>query len=215
MVKTSVLTAIFVLVPTLAYAETTGEPPDPTTGGGETSTGEDDGSSDDASDEGCGSCSDPGESVVFESPADGATVGSQFTVAVLATYSCSCDVCGCFEDGPSAVSLYVNDEFLATAECGDSCEGTQIIDVLLEPGTYELRAEQYFSFHAESATIQVTVTADDEGSDGSEGSDGASDPGADLDGDKTGCACTANGSDTAPAGLMAMLLALGVTRRRA
>lgn len=169
----------------------------------------------------CGSCEQPAQTVQLLSPTDGATVPRDFTVEASATFTCSADDCGSFEDYPSGLTLYVDGDVEAT--CGDDCSFTDArFQVSLEPGEHRLRVEVQYDFHTET-TEEITVTVEGEAGPGGSGSSGGAPAGsssstggeADPDPSEQTSGCSASGSQGAPAGLAALLLlGVGALRRR-
>ncbi len=148
----------------VAWADSTGTDTGTQTSGA-------DGSGDDA----CGSCEDPGDSVAFTDPLDGAQVPAELTVMVDVNYSCSCDDCGCYQDLPSEVTIAVDEG--GVYSCFDGCTGPHQANVTLTPGTHEITATAQYSFHTESATVTVTVVEGATGGNATGGS-GATDASA-------------------------------------
>lgn len=164
----------------------------------------------------CGSCNDPGESVVFINPVDGDVVSGDVVAAIEVRYACSCDDCGCYQDFPSSFTLSVDDSEVYA--CFDGCAMTHSVDLSLSPGSHQLSAAAEYSFHTESATIMVTVAgeAGSGSSGGGPGSGGSGSGGSGSSGtaggvDEGGCRVGGSGG---PGLALAWLLALGIWRRR-
>lgn len=211
-------------VPSSVWAETsTGTGTDSDTG-----TGAATGSS--GGDDSCGSCSEPAESVVITSPADGADVPADLILMFEVGYTCECDTCGCYQATAESYSIFVDREF--TASCSSGCTGMQSVDLQLSPGAHEILVSAEYWFHAESARITVNVMGEagsTGGSSGSSGSTGSAGPTGDTSGSagNTGDSGGGGGSGGsgggggcrvgAPSnglGIAAWLLVLGLGRRR-
>ncbi|HWB77555.1 MAG TPA: MYXO-CTERM sorting domain-containing protein [Nannocystaceae bacterium] len=188
---------------------------------GDTSSSSDDGSSSSADggssstapgtggitfgDEDCGGeCSGEG-GVMIVAPAT-TDVTSPFTVTATPLTGCSCDDCGCFNDEPSGLTVWLDGVDVGGCQGSGSCS----IEVEATAGTHELQVLANYSFHSEGETLTIAVTGAPPGDEGTTTDDAQT--GANADGEKSGCGCSTSPTH-ASGGLLLMLLAALRSRR--